>query len=67
MSRVGIGTAIHYPYAVHQQPPYRNLGHSGLANTEQAVKEILSLPMYPDLSSSERQRVVDAIREFFRG
>jgi dTDP-4-amino-4,6-dideoxygalactose transaminase len=63
----GISTAIHYPYAVHQQPPYRNLGHSGLANTEQAVKEILSLPMYPDLSSSERQRVVDAIREFFRG
>jgi dTDP-4-amino-4,6-dideoxygalactose transaminase len=46
----GIGTAIHYPRAVHQQPAYAALApRGGLPVTERIVLEILSLPMYPEL------------------
>lgn len=63
----GIATALHYPYAVHQQPPYRDLAGAPLPSTDRIVREILSLPLYPDLSVAERQRVIEGIRDFFRG
>src|SRR6185312_5582383 len=58
----GIATAVHYPYAVHQQAPYRHLARAPLLRTEVIVREILSLPLYPDLRESERDRVIDAVR-----
>jgi dTDP-4-amino-4,6-dideoxygalactose transaminase len=62
----GIGTLIHYPMPVHLQPAYRGrLGDVGsLPETERAAQEILSLPMFPELSESEVRQVVEAIREF---
>ncbi|MBW1672185.1 MAG: DegT/DnrJ/EryC1/StrS family aminotransferase [Deltaproteobacteria bacterium] len=63
----GIGAQIHYPMAVHQQPAYCNrLGTStGLSVTERAVKEILSLPIYPELTKSEMEKIIGAVRAFF--
>ena len=63
----GIGAQIHYPMAVHQQPAYCNrLGIStDLANTEKAVQEILSLPMYPELTKGEVEKIVGTVRAFF--
>ena len=61
----GIGTNIHYPVPIHLQPAYRRriaLGPSGMAETERAAGEILSLPMYPQLSDTQIDRVVDAVR-----
>lgn len=55
-----IHTAIHYPLAVHQQPAYQGrftAGAGGLANTEATCKEILSLPIYPQLEVRQVQRV----------
>lgn len=49
----GIGRGVHYPVPVHLQPAYRNkvlLGPSGLPQTERAAREVLSLPMYPQLT-----------------
>jgi dTDP-4-amino-4,6-dideoxygalactose transaminase len=49
----GIPTAIHYPQAVHSQPAYRNrvaIGHGGLGESERACREVLSLPMHPQLT-----------------
>lgn len=48
----GIHTAIHYPVPIHKQPGYKNLVRvSGkLTETDKAAKEVLSLPMYPQLS-----------------
>jgi dTDP-4-amino-4,6-dideoxygalactose transaminase len=47
----GVGTLIHYPVPVHLQPAYRDrIKCESLANTEAAAKEVLSLPMYPELS-----------------
>jgi dTDP-4-amino-4,6-dideoxygalactose transaminase len=62
----GIGTAIHYPVPIHLQPAYRGrLGDVGsLPETEKAAREIVSLPMYPELSVEEVQAVAQVIREF---
>ncbi len=59
-----IGTAIHYPAPVHLQPAYRDrvAGAGGLPQTERLAAEILSLPMYPQLTDAEVGRVCDAIR-----
>ena len=61
-----IGTLIHYPVPVHLQPAYRGrFGDLGsLPNTERAAAEILSLPMFPELSRGQIDSVAAAIREF---
>jgi len=64
----GIGTGIHYPVPVHLQPAYRDrcaAGPSGLSVTERAARQILSLPMYPQLSDAMADRVIAEIRGFF--
>jgi len=59
----GIGTAIHYPQAVHQQPAYlgRLAGSDALPQTERLIPDILSLPMYPELREDQVQRVCDRL------
>lgn len=62
-----IGTAIHYPVAIHAQPAYLNrvlTGSSGLENTDNICQEILSLPMYPELRDEEILRIVQALQEW---
>jgi dTDP-4-amino-4,6-dideoxygalactose transaminase len=64
----GIGTGIHYPAPVHCQPAYSGrltAGPSGLGVTERAAPQILSLPMYPQLSDEAVERVIAEIRRFF--
>ena len=64
LSEVGIGSAIHYPVPIHLQPAYRGriaCAPSGLAETEAAAREILSLPMYPQLGEAAIDRVVEAV------
>jgi dTDP-4-amino-4,6-dideoxygalactose transaminase len=63
----GINTGIHYPVPVHQQPAYSGrfaCGPSGLGVTERAAAQILSLPIYPQLSVDATDRVVAEIRAF---
>jgi dTDP-4-amino-4,6-dideoxygalactose transaminase len=62
----GIGTLIHYPAPIHLQPAYRGrLGDVGsLPETERAARQILSLPMFPELTETDVQQVAQAIREF---
>lgn len=57
----GIGAAVHYPRAVHQMRAYARLA-SALPETERAVNEILSLPMFPEMTEAQQQTVVDAVR-----
>lgn len=63
----GVGTGIHYPVPVHAQPAY--LGRFDrhcrtLRNTEAVAADILSLPMYPQLTHDDARRVTDLIRKF---
>lgn len=62
----GIGTAIHYPLAIHQQPAYmaRIRGCTSLSKTEELYKGILSLPMYPELTDAQVERVCEAINKW---
>ena len=64
----GIGTGIHYPVPIHRQKAMRDYdGDSfSLPITEEITKEILSLPMYPELSSEEVGYICDCIHEFTR-
>jgi dTDP-3-amino-3,4,6-trideoxy-alpha-D-glucose transaminase len=63
----GINALIHYPVPVHLQPAYygRLRGRSRLPVSEQAAREVLSLPIYPELSQPEVQKVIKAVRAFF--
>jgi len=63
----GVSTGIHYPIPIHLQRAYRDLGeHRGsFPVTERYAKEILSLPMYPELSEEEIKYVANQIRVFF--
>ena len=63
----GVGALIHYPVPIHLQPAYqgRLRGGDNLPVTERAAREVLSLPMYPELSETELQMVVGAIQSFW--
>jgi len=59
-----IGTAIHYPIPIHEQPVYKGRIAGSEAPVSQRIsQEILSLPVYPDLTIDERQAVITAIDE----
>jgi len=63
----GVGTLVHYPVPVHLQPAYQNrvLVHRGaLPMTERAAQQVLSLPMHPQLSAVQAERVCAAINEW---
>ncbi|HMM28134.1 MAG TPA: DegT/DnrJ/EryC1/StrS family aminotransferase [Aggregatilineaceae bacterium] len=68
LQQQGIGTAIHYPRLIHQQPFYveRGIVHGRLDNAEQVCREIVSLPMYPEISAEQVRYVAAQIREFLR-
>jgi len=64
----GVIAGIHYPVPCHRHPAYRDrFGDVRLPVTEQVVGEILSLPMYPELTDDQVGRVIDAVRSFFVG
>jgi dTDP-4-amino-4,6-dideoxygalactose transaminase len=64
-----VGTLIHYPVPVHRQPAYERLPPQGgsLAITEQVAHDIVSLPMYPELSNDQVQSVAHLIRQWESG
>ena len=61
----GIATGIHYPVPLHVQEAYRGLGYrqGDLPITERTSAEIVSLPMYPQLTESQQMKVVSALKE----
>ena len=62
----GILTAIHYPLAIPEQPGYQHIPLPvPLSETLKANSEILSLPMYPELTESEVDEIITVIKEFF--
>jgi len=70
LEKRGIATAIHYPVPVHLQPAYQSrlfMPKLGLPQTENAAREILSLPLHPQLSDEEVRQVAEAMQEFSGG
>ena len=60
----GVGALVHYPLPAHLQPIYAGLAEPGsLPTTERLAHEVLSLPIYPELSDAEVEAVAAAVRE----
>lgn len=62
-----IGIGVHYPYPLHLQPVLKglNITEGAFPEAEKAAKEVMSLPVYPELSTSQRDFVIEKILEFF--
>jgi len=65
----GIGTQIHYPVPIHLQQSAEFLGYrkGDMPVTERVASEVLSLPMFAELTDEQLERVADSVRSFMKG
>ena len=63
----GIASMVYYPKPLHMQPVFAGLGYQegDLPETEKAAKEVLSLPMYPELKGEQQEYIVSKIVELY--
>lgn len=66
LERLGIGTALHYPMPIHRQPAFagRIRGAEALPITERLYEGILTLPMYPELTDRQVERICGALSQW---
>jgi dTDP-4-amino-4,6-dideoxygalactose transaminase len=64
----GIGHAVYYPLALHLQPCFAHLGYQpgSLPAAEAAMKSVVSLPIYPELTRDQQNTVIEAVQSFYR-
>jgi dTDP-4-amino-4,6-dideoxygalactose transaminase len=69
LKNAGVGHSVYYPVPLHLQECFRELGYKegDLPETERACGEVVSLPVYPELTREQQQSVVSAVAEFYRG
>jgi dTDP-4-amino-4,6-dideoxygalactose transaminase len=63
-----VGTALYYPLALHLQKCYRDLNYreGDFPESEQAAKQTISIPVYPELSRQQQEYVIEQITDFYR-
>lgn len=67
LASAGIGTGVYYPAPLHLQPALAHLGlrAGAFPEAERAAREVLALPVYPELSASQIEAVVEGVASFF--
>jgi len=62
-----IGHSVYYPLPLHLQPCFAYLGlrEGQFPESERAAKEVISLPIYPELTENQLDEVIGAVREFY--
>ena len=65
LQEAGVSTIIYYPIPIHRQPAYADLGYGpgSLPVTEQLCSEVLSLPIFPELTVEQQERVIAVLRQ----
>jgi dTDP-4-amino-4,6-dideoxygalactose transaminase len=65
LQQMGVSSMVYYPIPLHLQPVYQNLGYQQgqLSQVEQIARQVLSLPMFPDLSFEEQQQVAYCLKD----
>jgi dTDP-4-amino-4,6-dideoxygalactose transaminase len=63
----GVGTSIFYPLSLHQQKCFSDLGYKrgDFPVSERAAKEVLALPIYPELTAEQQDYIISCLREFY--
>ena len=64
LQNAGVSTIIYYPIPIHRQPAYAELGYGpgSLPITERLCSEVLSLPIFPELSADQQQQVISVLK-----
>ncbi len=67
LAQLGIGSMVYYPRPLHLQQCFEYLGYKAgtLPNAEAACREVLALPIFPELTEAETRRIANAVRHFF--
>ena len=68
LHRLGVNTIIYYPIPIHLQPAYKKLEYKegSLPVTEKVCREVISLPIFPELKSIQQSYVIDKIKALFK-
>ena len=63
-----VSTGIHYPIPLHMQPAFKELGYSAgdLPRSEKISEEVMSLPVFPEMTDEQTDFVIDQVKEYFR-
>lgn len=69
LQTIGVASMVYYPLSLHLQPVYAALGYrpGQLPHAEQAAHEVLSLPMFPELTTAEQECVRDGLKAALQG
>lgn len=65
LQQMGVSSMVYYPIPLHLQPVYQNLGYreGEFPTVERVCREVLSLPMFPDLSFEEQQQIAYCLKD----
>lgn len=68
LGKLGVGCAVYYPTPLHLQPCFQSLGYrqGQFPEAECAAREVLSLPIYPELTDQLQAQVVEGVRSFYQ-